>query len=423
MSEIINKNITKRLIVISIICTLMLSGCAGYDSQTALLEEADITEQAESISLINEEEEAPKTDSAGEDIYGNQQYKSCDSDASIVMVGDVLLHERVSESGLMEDGSYNYDHIFAKVKDDIESADMALVNQEVILGGRELGLSGYPSFNGAYEVGDSLVNAGFDVILHATNHALDKGKKGILNCIHFWKDNYPGIGVLGIHETEEEAADIYITDVNGIDIAVLNYTYGTNGIAVPKDMPYSVELWDEAVIKDDVKRAKEEADFVIVCPHWGTEYELSVTEDQRNKAQFLADIGVDLVIGTHPHVIEPVEWLTGEDGNRTLVYYSIGNFVNATSGTGKGAAARMVGAMAKVNISKDNNSVKISSYGVEPLVTHLVTGSGKIVTYRLNDYTQDMALENEMRKQDSEFDLDYCRDLCSRVFGELYSIR
>ena len=402
----VKNNIIGRLLGVSMTCVLVLSGCTGDKTQTVSLQEMNTSEQEENTSLIYEEEEIPKADF---------------TNASIVMVGDVLLHKRVSESGLMEDGSYNYDHLFKNVKDDIESADLALVNQEVILGGIELGLSGYPTFNGAYEVGDSLVDAGFDVILHATNHALDKGKKGLLNCMHFWNENYPDIGVLGIHETEEEAEDIYITEVNGINIAILNYTYGTNGIALPQDMPYAVDIWDEEAIKDDVKAAKEEADFIIVCPHWGTEYELDATKDQRDKAQFLADLGVNLVIGTHPHVIEPVEWLTGESGNKTLVYYSIGNFINATSGTGKGTAARMVGAMAKVNITKDDDSTRISDYEVEPLVTHLVNGRGMITTYRLNDYTQDMALENKMSRQDAEFSLDYCKDLCSRVFGELYN--
>ena len=418
MKKTVKSGIAKKIICGSVICSFMLSGCAGDKIQTLSLQETDVSEQTQSINLIYEEDN-PKTDS----VVGVDNSESSDLNASIVMVGDVLLHERVSDSGLMEDGSYNYDHIFANVKDEIEEADLAIANQEVILGGRELGLSGYPSFNGAYEVGDSLVNAGFDVILHATNHSLDKGKNGITNCINFWKENYPDTGMLGIHESKEDADNVYITNVNGIDIAVLNYTYGTNGIAVPQDMPYAVDIWNEEDIKADVQKAREEADFIIVCPHWGTEYELNETEDQKNKAQFLADIGVDLVIGTHPHVIEPVEWLTGKDGNMTLVYYSIGNFVNATSGTGKGAAARMVGAMAKVNIKKDNDSVKICSYGVEPLVTHLADGSGKITTYRLNEYTQDMALENEIRNQDSEFDLDYCKELCSSIFNELYSNR
>lgn len=347
---------------------------------------------------------------------------SDDREVNLVMVGDVLLHTKVYESGLMEDGSYNYDHMFAHVKEDIEAADIALVNQEVILGGRELGLSGYPAFNGAYEVGDSLVEAGFDVVLHATNHALDKGKRGLLNCIHFWKEQYPDIAVLGIHESEEEAQKIYVQEINGIRIAILNYTYGTNGIALPSGMPYAVEMWNEEKIRQDVASAQEMADFIVVCPHWGTEYVLRETADQRNKAQFLADLGVDLVIGTHPHVVEPVEWIKGTSGNEMLVYYSIGNFINATSGTGAGKAARMLGAMAKVSIIMDeeNQEVYISEYGIEPLVTHNVSGRGQITTYKLQDYTEELAAQNEMRFQDAAFSLSYCEDICNEVFGELY---
>ena len=263
------------------------------------------------------------------------------------------------------------------------------------------------------------------MILHATNHALDKGKKGLLNCIHFWEECYPDIAVLGIHESQEDAQEIYVQEVNGIRLAILNYTYGTNGISLPKDMPYAVELWDEKQITEDVTRAKEMADFVIVCPHWGTEYVLEETADQRKKAQFLADLGVDLVIGTHPHVVEPVKWVTGTAGNETLVYYSIGNFINATSGTGTGKAARKLGAMAEVTITMDDETQKayISQYGIEPLVTHNVSGSGQITTYKLEDYTEELAAENEMIYQDSAFSIAYCESICSEVFGDLYMER
>ena len=159
----------------------------------------------------------------------------------IVMVGDMLMHGRVMESGLKEDGTYNFDHLFVNVKDTIENADLALVNQETILGGTELGLSGYPAFNSPYELGDSLVDAGFDVILHATNHTLDKGKKGVQNCMNFWDTNYSDIAYLGINKSQEEQdTDIYIYEQEGIRIAILNYTYGTNGIPTPSDMPYIV---------------------------------------------------------------------------------------------------------------------------------------------------------------------------------------
>lgn len=389
--------------LLSVFC---MAGCSGKEAEQA---------------VFTEEKEPVAETVTTEPVFSTEEADSTETTASLVMVGDVLLHNKVFESGLLEDGSYNYDHMFSQVKEDIEAADIALVNQEVILGGRELGLSGYPAFNGAFEVGDSLVNAGFDVILHATNHALDKGKKGLLNCIGFWEEQYSEIAVLGIHDTPKDAEQIYVQEVNGISIAILNYTYGTNGIPLPSDMPYAVELWDEEQIRQDVAMAREMADFVVVCPHWGTEYVLEETADQRAKAQFLANLGVDLVIGTHPHVVEPVKWVTGESGNETLVYYSIGNFINATSESGEGKAARMLGAMAQVTITKDSEKTYISEYDVEPLVTHNVSGSGQITTYKLEDYTEELAAQNEMRYQDASFSLSYCKNICSNVFGELYS--
>ena len=259
---------------------------------------------------------------------------------TLVMVGDILLHTPVAESGKKEDGSYDFGAVFSEMREEISSADLALVNQEVILGGEELGVSGYPAFNAPYELGDALVEAGFDVVLHATNHALDKGKKGIVNCLAFWQKEYPDIAVLGIHGSEAEQEEIYVYEQDGIRLAILNYTYGTNGIALPQDMPYAVDLLERERVKADLQRAQEVADFVVVCPHWGTEYVLEETAEQEQWAAFFADNGADLILGTHPHVIEPVEW-----EGAALVYYSLGNFVNWTSGTGEGVANRMVGGM------------------------------------------------------------------------------
>lgn len=202
------------------------------------------------------------------------------------MVGDVLLHTKVQESGLQTDGTYNYDYLFSQVKEEIQAADISIVNQEVILGGAELGLSGYPSFNGAYEVGDALVTAGFDVVLHGTNHALDQGVTGILNCLNFWETYYPQIGVLGINASSQQQDEIYIIE-NQIKIAILNYTFSTNGIDFPSDMPYAVNLMNEEKMAEDIEKAEEMADFTIVCPHWGTEYILEPSDSQNSGAIFL----------------------------------------------------------------------------------------------------------------------------------------
>lgn len=342
---------------------------------------------------------------------------------TLMMVGDILLHTRIEEYSRNEDGTYNFDAIFANTAEKISAADLALVNQEVIIGGVKLGVSGYPSFNAPYEIGDALVTAGFDVVLHATNHALDKKKNGVLNCLAFWEENYPEIGVLGIHGSAEAQDELYIAEIEGIRIAVLNYTYGTNGIALPEDMPYAVDMLEEAAVTRDLTLAKEQADFVIVCPHWGTEYRLTPDKSQQKWAELFLEYGADLVIGTHPHVIEPVEWMTNEaTGEQMLVYYSIGNFVNWTSGTSAGTANRMVGGMANITIELDENGeAYIADYGVEAVVCHVENREDGITVYALADYTEEMAAQNAIRSQDAAFSLEYCVELCNEVWGSLWN--
>ncbi len=337
---------------------------------------------------------------------------------TVAMVGDMLMHERVMESGLQEDGSYDFDHLFQHVEERIQAADLALVNQETILGGTDMGLTGYPCFNSPYELGEAEVDAGFDVILHATNHALDKGKKGAMNCMDFWEEQYPEIPYLGINKSEEQQDGIYIYEQDGIKLAILNYTYGTNGISTPSDMPYLVDYLDKEKVVNELQLANELADFTIVCPHWGKEYYLGVSSEQKKWTQIFLKNGVDLVIGTHPHVIEPVEWVTDEDGNQMLVYYSLGNFVNGTSGTGEGVMNRCVGGLAEVEIGRDESGqVVIKEYDCIPLVCHIAEGEEYTVWY-LEDYTQELAAKNHIVKQDPDFSLENCKALVEKVWGE-----
>ena len=338
-------------------------------------------------------------------------------EVTLLMVGDILLHTPVAKSGKTEEGGYDFTAVFANLQEEIAGADLALVNQEVIIGGVELGISGYPRFNAPYELGDALSDAGFDVILHATNHTMDKGKQGLLNCMTFWEENYPEKAVLGIHDSAEDQQEIYVYEQEGIRIAILNYTYSTNGIPLPEDMPYGVDMLEKERVKADLKKADELADFVVVCPHWGTEYRLEESKSQRDWAQLFADNGADLVLGTHPHVIEPVKWV-----DDTLVYYSLGNFVNWTASSGEGIANRMVGGMAKVTVGLDESGkAVIVDYGVEPLVCHLEAGFGGVTVYPLSEYSEELAGRNEIRKQDGNFSLEYCRELAAEVFGETSS--
>lgn len=435
--------IIKRLITVGFICVLCVgvTACekkvggdlatneAGNWTQVAPTKDMDefYNNPEDVIISIDDEDD---TDFDIELNTGNEENDNSEdankeeitqsANATILMVGDMLLHAAVSESGIKEDGTYNYDHFFKYVKDDISSADMAIVNQEVILGGEELGISGYPTFNSVYEVADAVANAGFDVVLHATNHTLDKGMKGFDNCMNYWKENYPEISVTGANQSQEEQDKICVRNLNGIDVAILNYTYGTNGIPLPKDKPYVVNLLDEEQIRSDVAKAKEATDFVMVCPHWGTEYVLEETAEQKKWVDLFLELEVDLVIGTHPHVIEPVKWYENEDGHKMLVYYSLGNFINSTGSTQKNVGWRYVGAMAKVDIERgEDGEVFIKDYDADPLVTHVESGYGNITTFKLEDYSDEMIKKSKSKQKQSDFSIEYCEKLWEKVFGDL----
>ncbi len=394
---------------------LTTSGTASQESAMAVTGEP--VQGAEEPSEVSVEETTAVSEEQSLDT--TPEYK-------IIMVGDVLLHTPVEESCLQLDGSYDYDSLFAHTKETIEGADLALVNQEVIIGGADLGISGYPCFNADFSLCDTLVETGFDVICHATNHAMDKGRAGLVNCAEYWRKQYPQITVLGIHDMAETSttcgADPVVLELPDMRIAILNYTYGTNGISLPEGMPYAVELLDEEQVAADIQRAEELADFTIVCPHWGTEYRLMPDASQEKWAKIFAENGADLVLGTHPHVIEPIKWVTDEESDHEmLVYYSLGNFVNWTSGTGEGVANRMVGGMAEVTLAKNaDGEVEIEDYGVRPLVSHVTSGPGGVTTYFLEDYSEELAEENEIISQDPDFSFAYCIDLCDSVWGDLW---
>lgn len=338
----------------------------------------------------------------------------------IVMVGDMLMHEPVIRSGKQEGGKYNYDHLFAHVAEKIASADLAIANQETIMGGYSFGYTGYPSFNTPYELADAEVKAGFDVLLFGTNHAYDKGEKGILNCINYLETTYPDLGFVGINRSQEEQdTKIYTYEANGITIAILNYTYGHNGMTLPEDKTYLVNELHEEKIRSDIRKAEEIADFTIVCPHWGREFKITVDDKQKEWTKLFLEEGVDLVLGTHPHVIEPIELLTHENGNQMLVYYSLGNFVNGTDSTGKGVSNRMVGCMADVTIARnlETGKIEIIKNTAHPVVCHMAEGT-EYTVYFLDDYTEELAAENFICQQDSEFSKELCEWILDQVWGE-----
>ena len=405
--------------------TLLLNGCAAASAQETVSiakPQAAVSVALAAEPVVHLPETTASVPTPDKPIGPGTPQTTEPASVSILMVGDILLHTPVEEASLQGDGIYDFSAIFAHTKEEIQKADLAIVNQEVIIGGEELGISGYPAFNAPYAIGHALVDTGFDVVCHGTNHALDKGKKGLLNCLNFWTEQYPEIAVLGIHDSQNDQDQLYIYEQDGMRIAVLNYTYGTNGIKLPEDMPYAVDRLKEAKIIKDLKLAEELADFTIVCPHWGTEYQLQQSEKQELWAQLFIANGADLILGTHPHVIQPIQWVTHEEtGNTALVYYSLGNFVNWTASSGEGIANRMVGGMAQVTLTKEADQVVIKDYGIDPVICHLEQGTNGVTVYHLNDYTDQLGQVNQIRLQDPAFSLEYCKQLCERVWGETYT--
>lgn len=331
---------------------------------------------------------------------------------AVLAIGDVLVHQRVWESGVRADGTRAYDHLFAQVADDVAAADVAVVGQETILGGEGLGLSGYPTFNSPQEIGDAEAAAGFDVSLGASNHALDKGMAGIESALSYWRSAYPEVLVTGIADSQEAFDVIPLVEREGHRIAVLNYTYGTNGIPLPQ--PWAVRLLDEARIAEDAEAARAAgAEAILAFPHWGVEYAAGPSDDQRRWAQVLADAGVDAIIGSHPHVMQPFEVIEDADGRAVPVFWSLGNFTSTSP-----RKDTMVGAMAQVSLRFDGGC-GVTSCTLTPLVTHRADGTA-FTTYRLRDYTEELAAANQVRLVSgcADFSLPWCVDFCAERLGD-----
>ncbi len=245
------------------------------------------------------------------------------SKLSLVMVGDALLHGSVYRDAY-KNGTYDFSSQLELIKPIIQKYDLAFYNQESILGGTQLGLSDYPTFNSPQEFGDAMIDTGFNLVSLANNHTMDRGEKAVLSSYEYWKTK--DVLTAGSYSNAEEANEIKIKEKNGIKYTLLAYTYGTNGIKVPEGKDYLVNIYSDEKAKADIEKVRDKVDLLMVSMHWGTEYQTEPTETQKKQAEFLASLGVDIIIGTHPHIIEPITYI-----NDTLVIYSLGNFISAQS--------------------------------------------------------------------------------------------
>ena len=253
--------------------------------------------------------------------------KEQDYSAKIFMVGDALIHSAVYEDAYRNgNGAYDFKPMLEVIKPISSQYDLAYYNQETILGGASLGYSNYPLFNSPQEVGDAFVDAGFNMVSLATNHTMDKGEKGVLNSVEYWKSK-TGVVASGQWSSQEERDSSIATvyEVNNIKYAFISYTIWTNGLPTPIGKDYLSNLYSEEKAQADIASVRDKVDFVIVAMHWGTEYSFKVDAKQEEIANYLSNLGVDLIIGAHPHVIQTVEYI---NDNKTFVIYSLGNFIS-----------------------------------------------------------------------------------------------
>lgn len=304
-------------------------------------------------------------------------------EVSLAMAGDNLIHNSIYEEASRNANYSGYDFkpMYTYLKEMIASYDLAYYNQETILGGSEIGLSSYPSFNSPYEVGDAMIDAGFNLVSLATNHTLDRGERAVINSCNYWSSKEE-VMTAGSYCSFEDREKEQVKEINNISYSLLSYTYGTNGIPVPSGKEYLVNVWPtdggspdtdsryqkyKETVKNDIDRVRDKVDVLMVAMHWGTEYTHTPTFYQMDMAQFLADSGVDIVIGSHPHVVMPVTWI-----DDTLVIYSLGNMFSAQETFND--YNTMVGLLTSIKITKTvtngNSIITLSDLNNELLFTY-----------------------------------------------------
>ena len=340
-------------------------------------------------------------------IWGNW-ISPIPSNASLYFAGDAMQHIAQIESAHQADGSYSYSNCFTLVKEQISEANLAICNLEVTLGGKPY--RGYPQFSAPDEFAIALKDAGFDIMLTANNHCLDRGSKGLIRTLDILDSL--GIAHVGTYRNQEERDSLYpyITTTNGIRCAILNYTYGTNGISV--NPPCIVNYIDTTQILKDINKARiKKADVIIACMHWGNEYVYKPSEQQRYLAQLFVDNGADLIIGTHPHVLQPLEYISKPDGSQVPCFYSLGNFTSSQTET-----PRMLGGMAKVTITKtEGENTVIETAIIQPTVTHISSDCRYYTTYMLSNYTNELASSHYLTRKGKNMTVEKLNELYNSI--------
>ena len=358
------KKITKILLAIILIVAILVGGSFYYIYNFSLNKPKNPVEDKKEEVIKKE----PK-----------------DYSARLFMVGDALIHDCVyTDAKRQGNGTYDFKPMIENIKAISSKYDLAYYNQETILGGTAMGLSHYPRFNSPHEVGDAFLDAGFNLVSLATNHTMDRGETGVINSVNYWKSKKDKAVYSGQWISHEERAyeTSQIYEKNGIKYAFFSYTTWTNGLSTPKGKEYLNNVYSDELAYADISKVRDLVDVVIVAMHWGTEYSHGVSAEQTKIANYLSSIGTDIIIGAHPHVVEPVEYI---NNGKTFVIYSLGNVISAQIGN-----ERLTGLMMEITIKKhvdenDNVTITLENPRAELIYTKYYTNpycnNFKVYTY------------------------------------------
>lgn len=349
---------------------------------------------------------------------------------SLSFTGDILIEDALYN--WMGKG-YDFKNYFDKVTPYLK-ADLVIGNQEVVLGGETLGITGSDyTFNAPEEIAKQLPQIGFDVLTFANNHSYDRGMQGIVNTRKNLKA--AGIQTTGAYEKKEQRDDILVVERNGIRFAILAYTYDTNQwIDAENSFAVNHFLNEEHMFDDrckkqlarDVQKAKEQADVVIAAMHWGTEFTYEIDAAQRDAAGFLNEQGVDIIIGNHPHCLQRVETLTNAQGKETFVMYSLGNFVSAAMGVDRASEQFTnmyeIGGIVQcdVELNTKTGETTVKNKKMIPIVNHFDASYDGFRLLPFSSYTEELAAAHGQRTVSSDFTYAWLREQLKQLYdGEI----
>ncbi len=408
------KLLTRIYILTLCVSLLSFTSCRKIDDTVPVYAGSAVMETAPYTSSVTETVPVTTVTEAPQPEYVT---------VSFAVTGDNLIHSSIYEQANRRAGGdgYDFSEPYKNVEGIIRDADIAVINQETLICNGEFPPSTYPMFNSPPELGDHMIDIGFDVFTIANNHTLDKGTDGLSACLDYWESR-PEAVVCGAYRDEEDESRIRTLERDGVTFSFLSYTESLNGLSLPAGSPLVIGRTDDIdLICSQIKQAKEISDVCVVALHWGVENSDIISDYQRTAARTLAEAGADIIIGNHPHVLRGIEEIEREDGTSALCAYSMGNFISAQS-----VGQNLIGGIllfdvtvCKENIPDDYNGPVIRNIELVPVITHYDGNYGNIRLYPLSEYPRELADSHGVKNM-SKFGYDYIFEVLERNIDEKY---